>query len=366
MLRQPDHPGAIDEDLVVPVPGFGVEILPLCTGARIQFDQPMRNAAIHEPDVAICIESGVLSVATDPISGPLGIISPLPRRVSGQVILDVHGLAEGLFVDRRLLFDLDAAGRAVGSEVLDHIRQQVVPVLPTETEHRGPEGQQPLPVSRGILFPECAADHVVDARHPLPLGARTRGKEVLAVTHHAHLLGNLLARSRRIDFVVALVDDGARRGVLHRGPAGRNDERWRIAVELAHREVDLGGVPGGHHDGVRVRFEMLGAGTDLVAAGKQRDGAKASRIRVDHVHDSVVDVTNVDLGRRERLRGRDGSRQSRRSRNFRLQSDSGQDRHAQGHGKQPGAGSECSSYLRTNHWPTPWTMNGIVSCRECP
>ena len=134
-------------------------------------------------------------------------------------------LAEGLLVDRRLLLDGHAAALAVGPEVLDHVGQQVVAVLPAEAEHRRPERQQPLAVAGRVLLAEGAADHVVDPGHPLPLGAGTGREEVLAVARHAHLLGDLLAPPRRVDLVVAGVLERPGPAALHRGPPGGDDER---------------------------------------------------------------------------------------------------------------------------------------------
>ena len=362
VLRQPDQPRPIDQDLVVPVPGIGIEPLPLRARAGIQPDQPVRDPAVHQPDVAVGVETGILPVAADPIPGPARVVGPFSRTVRRQVVLDVHRLAEGLFVDRRLLLDAHAPRFAVGSEVLDDVRQQVVPVLPPEAERRRPERKQPLRVAGGILFPERAADHVIDPGPPLPLGARARGEEVLSVAGHADLLGDLLAGPRRVDLVVARVLERPGRAAFHGRPAGRDDERGRVARERAEREIDLRRVARGHRHRPRVRLEMLRAGAHLVGAGEQGDGPVAPPVRVHHVHDVLVDVAKVDLRRRERLGGGHRPRQRRRARHGRLQTDPGQGRRAHRRGAQPGAASVRAAHCRKRHRLLLWMIDG--TCRD--
>ena len=79
VLRQPDQTGRVDENLVVAVAGIGVEVLLLLAGAGIQLDQPVRNAAVHQPDVAVRIETRILPVASDPVPRPAGIVGALHR-----------------------------------------------------------------------------------------------------------------------------------------------------------------------------------------------------------------------------------------------------------------------------------------------
>ena len=107
----------------------------MLTGAGIQLDQPMGDTAVHEPDVSIRIKAGILAVASDPIPGMQGIVGPPSWRVRGQVVLNVHGLAESLFIDGHLLLDSDSAAFTIGSEVLDSIGHQVIPVLPRKAKH---------------------------------------------------------------------------------------------------------------------------------------------------------------------------------------------------------------------------------------
>ena len=351
VLRQPDQAGRIDEDLVVPVARIGIEILLLLARARIQLHQPVRDAAVDQPDVAVGVESRVLPVTPDPVPCPRLGVDALVGPVLGEVVLDVHRLAEGLLVDRRLLLDGHAPALAVRPEVLHDVGEQIVAVLPAEAEHRRAEGQQPLPVARGILLPERAADHVVDPGHPLPLGARPRGEEVLAVARHADLLGDLLAGARRVDLVVARVLERPGPAALHRGPAGGDDERGRVARERAEREVDLARVAGAQRQGPNVRLEVLRAGAHLVGAREQGDGAVAPLVGVDHVHHVPVEVAQVDLRRRERLGGGHRPRQGRRSGHLRLQADPGQNqgRRARGRGQQPGSVSVCAAHSRKHH-----------------
>ena len=203
-----------------------------------------------------------------------------------------------------------------------------------------------MAVSGGIELRERAAYHVVYSGFPLFPGSWTRGKEVLAVTHHTHLLCDLFARSGRIDLVVALVLNGLSRPVFHCGSAGRNDKGWGITCELSHRETCLGGIPGSQNEGLHIRLKMLRAGTDLIVAWKQGHGPKTARTRVHHVHDPLVDITKINLCRLKRLGGRDSPRQTRRPRDGRLQTDPRQGRHTYHHchHTQPEASPRCRAH----------------------
>src|SRR5262245_65136892 len=67
-LGEPDHPRAIDVDVVVAVPRIRQHVRLLRARAWIELDEAIRMAAIGQPDVPFGIEADVL---TDAAAGEL-------------------------------------------------------------------------------------------------------------------------------------------------------------------------------------------------------------------------------------------------------------------------------------------------------
>src|SRR5262245_11919106 len=282
--REPDGLGpehvtvAIDGEPVRIRLGVGHHPVLDLGGARIDASDPVRDAAVRVPDVALGIEVGLL--------GPALLVAGVELRIEGQVVLDVHRLGERRLVDGEGGVGLEPAPGTAWPEVLAEVGDDGRAIRRAQRARRDERAAQ-----------AAAVLHLVDEVVPLGLVILLRREEALAVAVHALLLEQRAARLARIELVVGDELDlaGALRGEAELALA---DAHGRA---LAERDVERPAGAGGELDLQRFAGEPVRADRDLVFAGKQIDGPVATAARVHHEEHVLVHVHQVHLRRLERL-----------------------------------------------------------------
>ena len=162
------------------------------------------------------------------------------------------------------------AGPKFATEVL----HQRLAILAREAQRRRTIGQQPFRVRGGRLVEQVLAHHAIEPQVPGADRCRLRREEVFAVADHAGPFGDVASRSRRIDFVVALLR------------ARTVDTPW-LSLSFAltigaiggggglrERQRHLRAVAGFDDEPLHVRLELSRRGADLVVAGKSATARK--------------------------------------------------------------------------------------------
>ena len=316
-FREPDHPRAIDIDVVVAVARIGQHVRFLRAGARIELDETIRITAIRQPDVAVGVEAHVL---TDPPTGELTFpraefrsVDPLTRRVRREVVLDELGFAELCFVERDLLVDLHRLRLRRRPEVRDQVLQQRLAILAREAQRRRTVRQQPFRIRGWRLVEEVLPHHAIEPQVPGADRGRLRRQEVFAVADHAGPFGDVAPRSRWIDLVVALFEADPRHPLAF-ALVRVDDGAIRGGGGLRERQRHLRALAGFDGQPLHVRLQLSGRGADLVVAREQRDRAEALRVRVDHVEHPLVRVADEHLRGGIGSGGLDGARHRCRTR----------------------------------------------------
>ena len=303
VFGQPDVAAAIDVHLVDAVDRtIRQHERLLLARTRIELDEPMRIAAIGQPDVAVLIEADVLTGASAGEAAcelaEFRCVDALPGRIGRQVVLDVLRLSELRLVDRHLLVHAHGARRLVGPEVLRQILHQRCAILAREAQRRRAKRQEAFSVRRRRLVEEIPPLHAIEPQVPRADRRRLGGEEVLAVADHAGPFGDLAARPGRIDLVVAgFLRHGAIAAVLTLQRA--DDRALRAGDRHPQRQRHLRIVTSFDDELLHVRAKRRGARTELVVAGKQRDRTELAGVAVDHVEQVFVGVANEHLRRLE-------------------------------------------------------------------
>src|SRR5438093_216955 len=215
----PEHVAvAIDREPVRIRLGVGHHPVLDLGGARIDASDPVRDATVRVPDVAVGIEVGLLR--------PALLVAGVERRVEGQVVLDVHRLGERRFVDGEGGVGLEPALGTAGPEVLAEVGDDGRAIWRAQRARRDQRAAQ-----------AAAVLHLVDEVAPLGLVILLGREEALAVAVHALLLQQHAARLTRIELDVGDELDLARtlRGEAELAPA----DAQRRALAAADGEALL-------------------------------------------------------------------------------------------------------------------------------
>ena len=293
-LRHPDDPLPIDDDLVHARPRIRQDVVLLLAGARIESDEAIGIPAVHEPRIALGVElHSVGNAGSGPAELPLRFRGrALGHRVGWQVVLDELRLPERGFVEGNVGIRPHRPRRAVRPEVRDQVLEQVLPVLEPEAEVRGGGREDAFRRADPLPLEETPAHHQIEGRLPPCRVAGAPRREVLPMAHHADLFQDAPSGARRVDLVVALQGQIARRGIHRTGKAVR-------PVGIAQRHRDVRTVTGADGQLLHVRDEPGRLNADLVAPRQEPDGPEPTGGGVDHVQDPPVGVAGIDARRGE-------------------------------------------------------------------
>src|SRR5205814_10399120 len=127
----------------------------------------------------------------------------LAGRVRGDVVLDVHSLAQLGLVEGRLSHRAIVAGSCARAKILDQVGHQLLTILqrPVPRPLR-PVAEEAVSVRLGRAVVKLLADHLVDTGVPHFHTRGLRRQEVLVVSYHARAPGYLASASQRVTIYV--------------------------------------------------------------------------------------------------------------------------------------------------------------------